>query len=295
MDNAIQEGNKNILRLQNDYPETFAAQVLVNLFLIPQLSSSDKNYDNNRAFWHDHFFDHVNFSDEQIIYSSVLPDKYLTYLEQYTEHSSEGFEQSVDVLMKKAKGNKTVENFTVQYLLNLFSERGPDYLVDHLLENYVDGCSISLPDKASKRMEEIKRSTAGQPAPDLKLVNPLGNIIDLDSVASKNKITVLFIWSPSCEHCHEQLPEVMKLYDNYKSKGLEIIAAAFNAEKAEWLKSISDSKTTWINVLDNKDELFTTYNLKKTPTYVLIDSKGIILAREYDINEVQKKVLEVVK
>ena len=137
----LQEHNVHLLHLKETYPETFAAEVLINLSLIPQLTDHpdlSDSYDNERAFMHDYFFEFIDFDDERIIYNPFLAKKYFTYMDQYTHHTAEGFKDSVDLILSRANENNTVREFTIQFLIDIFDERGPAELADYVVDNYVD-------------------------------------------------------------------------------------------------------------------------------------------------------------
>ncbi len=71
----IEEHNVHLLYVKETYPDTFMAEVLVNLSLVPQLTDHPDlkdSYDNERAFMHDYFFEFIDFDDERIIYTPFL-------------------------------------------------------------------------------------------------------------------------------------------------------------------------------------------------------------------------------
>ena len=85
--------NVNLLFMKENYPGTFVAEVLISLSFFPRLTDHPElstNYDNERAFMHDYFFEFVDFTDERVIHSPFLSTKYVAYLEQYTHQTLEG-------------------------------------------------------------------------------------------------------------------------------------------------------------------------------------------------------------
>ncbi len=123
----IQEHNEQLILIKESYPYTFASEVLVSLYLWPQMTDHPavkNSYDNERAFMHEYFFEFVDFSDERIIYSPALAEKYVIYLNDYTHHTPEGFKNSADLILSKAKANSVILDFTIGYLIDVFVEKG---------------------------------------------------------------------------------------------------------------------------------------------------------------------------
>lgn len=82
---VIEEHNVHLLYIKETYPDTFMAEVLVSLSLMPLRSDHPDlkyKYDNERAFMHDYFFEFIDFDDEGIIYAPFLAKKYFGYLDK---------------------------------------------------------------------------------------------------------------------------------------------------------------------------------------------------------------------
>jgi thiol-disulfide isomerase/thioredoxin len=106
----------------------------------------------------------------------------------------------------------------------------------------------------------------GNPAPDFnsKLTN--GAILSLKEVVSKNKLTILDFWASSCAPCRNEIRStIINLYNEFHSKGLEIIGVSCDQNETIWKKAISDDKQTWLNVSTLKgiagDPVYTSYKI----------------------------------
>ena len=126
----------------------------------------------------------------------------------------------------------------------------------------------------------------GNQAPDIHLTNPKGESIILSSF--RGKVVLIDFWASWCAPCVKEQPELAQLYRQYKGsvfnngKGFEIYGVSLDNKKAEWLNSIKKMNINWVQVSDLKfwtSPVAKTYNIQALPFNVLIDGKGIILAK----------------
>jgi thiol-disulfide isomerase/thioredoxin len=77
---------------------------------------------------------------------------------------------------------------------------------------------------------------------DFKLPDLNGKTISLSDDTFKNKAVVVNIAGTWCGGCIQETPYLVKFYDKYKDKGLEIISISFERDTKEALKLVSDFK-----------------------------------------------------
>ena len=192
----FQEHNVNLMIIKDIHKDTFTADVLVNLSLIPLRTDNpdlEDNYDNDRAFMHDYFFEYIDFDDERMIHSPFLAKKYFTYLDQYSHHTNQGLKESVDLLLAKAEVNSEVYDFTIQYLIDTFHKKGLPKLAEYVIDMYEDGCGKPLSARTVNNIENIKRLRVGQVAPEIISKSLDGKTIPLSSLIGK-KVLMVYFW-----------------------------------------------------------------------------------------------------
>jgi len=291
---AVVRFNNSIRLLPNLFPGTFAAQVLLPLYLVPDRSESKsgKDFDTEEAFQHAHFFDDINFTDSRIINTATYETKLFTYLDSYTEHTDDGFKESVDNIMLKAKQNDAVRDFTISYLLDVFTKKGPPQMVEYVHDNFSQGCEIPMNAETEKLLNKLKQVGIGTPAPELAISDINYKPLSLKATI-KGKLGMIYFWASSCPHCMEHTPKVYDVYQKYKSKGFEVYAVSLDNDYAAWLKAIQDMKLEWINVSELKgwqSEVIATYALERTPTIFLVDKAGNILDKNFSPSELESKL-----
>lgn len=290
IDLLVQEHNVQLLVIRESYPGTFTSDVLVSLYLVPQITAHpelENEYDNKLAFMHDYYFEFVDFADRRIVYGQHLKKMYFAYLNKYTHHVPEGFEDSVDILISKARANNEVLDFTIQTLMDFFYERGYEELVSYIIDNtdnYVEGCDAPLSEATAERIEIIKRLRIGQRCPEIVSKDPDGNPVTLSSIIGKDAVMIYF-WASWCHYCQMDIPNMVKIYNEYKDMGFEVYAVALESDKREWLSAIKNNQLTWINASSLEKwnaECAKTYNVQRTPTTYLVDHEGEIIAKNFN-------------
>ena len=118
----------------------------------------------------------------------------------------------------------------------------------------------------------------------IKLSNFNGNVILLE------------FWGSWCGPCREQNPELVKIYNDNKSKGFEIFGVATETDKNKWVEAIKKDGLNWTNVTDlngDSNNAALIYGVSGYPTNFLIDRNGIIVAKEVYGDELRNWLLKI--
>ncbi len=294
----VQELNVELLQIQETCPDTFISDTLINLCLLPRLfdhAELNETYDNDRAFKHDYYFENVDFADEGIVNSPFLAEKYNSYLRDFTLHTPDGFRESADIMLNKAKESSAVLEFTIQYLIDVFSMNSYPELAEYVIDNYVEKCGSTLSGNTLEKIESINRSRVGQKAPEIISTDIDGNLVALSSMIGKKALMVYF-WASWCAYCEVENITLVRIYNKFKERGFDIYAFAMESDKTEWVDAIKNQQLIWTNVSDLSDwnsEGARTYNISGTPTIYLLDEEGRIIARNLSSDELELKLEEI--
>ena len=94
------------------------------------------------------------------------------------------------------------------------------------------------------------------------------------------------------------LPNVLKLYQKYRSKGLEIISFSLDNDPKAWKKAIEEDGMIWKHFSDLKAQgspIAAMYNLMSVPYTILLDENNKIVGKNLRGAQLQKKVAELLK
>ena len=158
------------------------------------------------------------------------------------------------------------------------------------LKKYKPGKSIqSKLDKIAKPIAAA--AEVGTIAPDFSAPNPEGKSISLKE--SLGKVTIIDFWASWCNPCRAENPNVVALYNEFHSKGLNIIGVSLDKDAKKWKEAIAKDKLTWnqvSNLKDFEDPIAVTYGISAIPSTFILDAKGTIVAKDLRGAELKAKV-----
>ena len=96
----------------------------------------------------------------------------------------------------------------------------------------------------------------------------------------KSPIKVVFIYSYDCEHCQKEAPEMVRVYNEWKNKGLDVFAICTDTDKTKWLEFIGKNRMAFHNVFDpeRKSRYDRKYHIDITPELYVLDKNNKIIA-----------------
>jgi peroxiredoxin len=202
----------------------------------------------------------TKFNDYQIDYTKSNPDSYISAM----------------VLIQLVM-NKAIENEAAYEIYNGFSK------TIKKTKSAVKIYELVAPKEAEETEEAAQDGevNVGDKAPDFSAPNPNDIAVSLNT--SLGKLTVLDFWASWCGPCRVDSPNLVKVYNTYKDKGLAIVGISLDQQKESWKKAIDNDKLDWTHVSYLKrwdDPIAAIYGVRSIPQLFLLDENGVVIAKE---------------
>ena len=150
--------------------------------------------------------------------------------------------------------------------------------------------------KIKEQVRKLTATAVGQKFIDFELKNPEGKPVKLSDYAGKGKLVLVDFWASWCGPCRQEMPNVVKVYEQYKNKGLEIVGVSLDQTADAWKKGIADLGITWPQMSDLKYwqcKAVALYSVDAIPHTVLIDKDGTIIGRNLRGEKLYEKIAEL--
>jgi peroxiredoxin len=202
----------------------------------------------------------TKFNDYQIDYTKSNPDSYISAM----------------VLIQLVM-NKAIENEAAYEIYNGFSK------TIKKTKSAVKIYELVAPKEAEETEEATQDGevNVGDKAPDFSAPNPNDVAVSLNT--SLGKLTVLDFWASWCGPCRVDSPNLVKVYNTYKDKGLAIVGISLDQQKESWKKAIDNDQLDWTHVSYLKrwdDPIAAIYGVRSIPQLFLLDENGVVIAKE---------------
>lgn len=137
--------------------------------------------------------------------------------------------------------------------------------------------------------------STGQEAIDFTLTDLDGKKVTLSDLKGKN--VYINFWATWCPWCIKELPDIEKVYQEYKDKDLVILAVDLGENKDTVKSFIDQNKYNFKVLLDSDQTVAQAYNINSIPVSIFIDKDGNIAAKRVGAltaEEMQSYVKELI-
>jgi len=303
LDALQKEVNGELKKRADSRPDLFASRILT-ANLEPELPQQAPLLANGRpdsTFMYREYkrkyFDHLDFSDERMIRTPFLESKVERYFKNLVYQRTDTLKKETSYVLGLAKKNKDVYRYVLWYLTNKYENTdvvGLDGVVIHLYENHylkdADWLDSTSRAKFVERLSIMKPLETGKVMPALVLKDTQGKSHNLYDV--KAKYTIVYFYSPTCGHCKDHAPELVKYQDEHRDKGIVVWNVSADVERnfeemKNFITTYDMGRMANLHDPDRKYDFFYRYDVYSTPTlYILDEQKRILVRRGIPIEDV---------
>lgn len=273
----------------------------------------------------------ININKDSLFYSKIEGSKnnkdYNVFKQQYkkradainvlnAEYGKAADQESRNKIIEKARHlNKEIQEFSMDFIADnpnsafslLLLETqiaNKDINLEKLKSNYnalqnvisKNAAFNSIGAKIESQIEIIEASAnlnIGKIAPNFTSPSIDGKMISLNDI--KGKATIVEFWASWCGPCRRENPNIVRVYEKYKDKGLAIIGVSLDrpGHKERWQKAIKDDNLNWHHVGSLQyfnDPVARMYDINSIPASFILDEEGRIVAKKLRGSALEKQI-----
>ena len=156
--------------------------------------------------------------------------------------------------------------------------------------------SQNMVKKTMMQTQAIKNTAEGMPFVDIKGKDAEGNPVALSDYVGKGNYVLLDMWASWCGPCKGEIPNLLKLHNQYKDKGLTVLGLFVWDNEKNLKKAVKEEGIVWPQIIDTEADAEKLYGVDGIPHIILFAPDGTILNRNLRgqtmidvVDEVMKK------
>jgi peroxiredoxin len=192
-------------------------------------------------------------------------------------------------LVEKVEDERIIHEYSSaeqKSILTQYDFNNPIYNSDSLYnyKNYIQNYEYVL--SYNQQLEANKAKLLNKPAPAFELP-----VVGKDKTAKledyKGKWVLLDFWFIACKPCMVLMPEIEKLYQNYHSKGLEILGINIDKNDERLQNFVKEKNMPYLTLNTVDRAVSKLYGVSGYPTLILINPQQEVIVYKGSINEIE--------
>jgi len=129
----------------------------------------------------------------------------------------------------------------------------------------------------AKRLQDNPRRVREDYAPDFQVTTIKGQ--KLSSGDLLGKVVVMDFWATWCPPCRASVPEIKELTKKYSSDKVVVLSVSADKDDGQWREFIAKKNMDWLQYRDADEHMQKLLSVHAFPTYIVIDTEGIVRER----------------
>lgn len=241
-----------------------------------------------------HFFDKLDFSDARMTYSGFYKEKLYQYLDEWNYQITDSLKNAIDFVLQKAQKDSIVFKYTCEAFREKLEQQGQDKyskVLMHLLTKwYINKRAWWIDQREYDSIKHLIKSNTdhqiGHPCPTLIMPDTTGKLYDLKD--TKGSYTLIIFWSATCGHCKRTMPELARIYNEYKTKGFKVYSVCIDYSLKPLEQYLKDHPLPWVNLIGKDNKTYrSSFSITRTPTTYLLDQNHIVLRKKVSMIQLE--------
>ena len=140
------------------------------------------------------------------------------------------------------------------------------------------GACTGRQDSPGPTVTDQETGSTLQEAPDFTLTTLDGTPMRLKDL--RGKVVFLNLWATWCPPCREELPTMVRFYQEYRDRGVEILAVSEDTDPRAVRKMVARQGLTFPVLMDENKRVYGLYRATGVPETHLIDKAGKVRASQ---------------
>jgi peroxiredoxin len=160
-----------------------------------------------------------------------------------------------------------------------------------LFPKYPGSEAVKDLNKKVTQIHEMLKIAPGSAAPPLVLPDINGNSFTLSTL--RGRVVLINFWASWSDASVAASKSLSDLYNTFHPKGFEVVQVSLDQTLESWRRAIRNDRLDWIHVSDLKywdSPVVKQFRIENLPANCLLDSAGIIVARNITGQELEKKL-----
>lgn len=155
----------------------------------------------------------------------------------------------------------------------------------------------ALGKKLAENLDRLSATDVGSKAPEFSGPTPEGEELSLSE--NLGKATIVDFWAAWCKPCRAESPNMVRVYNEYKDKGLNIISISLDrpGQKEKWVEAIKeDNLGEWDHISHLQfwqEPIAQKYGVRAIPATFILDENGVIVAKNLRGDDLYEKIGEM--
>ncbi len=248
-----------------------------------EVDLSKQTYYYINDYWTDY-----DFGDERMLRTPVYHNKLNSFFGRLMPQNADTIIKYADWVTRQSMAHDSVFKYTANYIGIKYKEptfMGSDAVYAHMVQNFfTDDLAFWATEYEIDRLQQdaaiIASSKLNVPAKNIQVIDLDGNPISL--LDTKAELIVLYFYSPECENCQKETPQLKNVYNQWKDRGIEVFAITIEPDESGWRNYVVPNYTDWINGFDpNNGAAYNfKYHIDVTPEIYVIDQERKIVGKD---------------